>query len=143
MRAFWKIQLFLWAKCSFAKGHLISKSKFSCSHLNQKPRNFFFFDFCPSHLRVQVKKLYYKTILNGPWFKVPIFFWPDLFLGARAEIKKWFHSVLVQLRTRKFAFEINWSLTQQLGRKEPALFRDILADDDTSLSKKMMNGLAF
>ena len=35
------------------------------------------------------------------------------------------------------------SLTQQLGRKELAIFRDILTDDDTSLSKKMMNGLAF
>ena len=50
---------------------------------------------------------------------------------------------LLSARLRYFYEQYVALLTQQLGRKEPAIFRDILADDDTSLSKKMMNGLAF
>ena len=45
---------------------------------------------------------------------MPLFFWSDLFLEARAEIKNNFVRFLVQMRTRKFAFEINWPLVYQL-----------------------------
>ena len=42
---------------------------------------------------------------------MPLFFWFHLLLEARAEIKKNnFIGFLVQMRTRKFAFEINWPL---------------------------------
>jgi hypothetical protein len=42
--------------------------------------------------------------------EVPSFFWFDPFLEARAEIKKLFVRFLVQMSTRKFAFEIIWAL---------------------------------
>ena len=38
------------------------------------------------------------------------FFWPEFFLVAMAEIKNNFVRFLVQMRTRDFAFEINWPL---------------------------------
>jgi hypothetical protein len=44
--------------------------------------------------------------------KIPSLFWFDPFLEAKAEIKKKFVDFLVQMRTRKFAFEINWPLGQ-------------------------------
>ena len=37
------------------------------------------------------------------------------FLEARAEIKKIIVRFLVQMRTRKFAFEIDWPLVSRLG----------------------------
>ena len=37
-----------------------------------------------------------------------ILFWFDPFYRARAEIQKYFVHFLVQMKTSKFAFEINW-----------------------------------
>ena len=42
---------------------------------------------------------------------MPLFFWSNLFLEARAEIKNNFVGFLVQTRTKKFAFEIIWPLS--------------------------------
>ena len=39
---------------------------------------------------------------------MPLLFWFDPFLEVRAEIEKKIFVLLVQMRTRKFAFEINW-----------------------------------
>ena len=40
--------------------------------------------------------------------------WP--ILVARTEIEKCFHSFLVQMKTSKFAFEINWPLAQNMKK---------------------------
>ena len=44
---------------------------------------------------------------------MPLLFWSDLFLEARAESKNIFVLFLVQMKTLKFAFEINWPLTRK------------------------------
>ena len=46
--------------------------------------------------------------------KFVFFFWFDPFERPRAEIEKYFRSILVQMKTSKFAFEIIWPLTVEL-----------------------------
>ena len=57
--------------------------------------------------------------------------WP--ILEARAEIEKHFVRFLVQMKTSKFAFEINWPLTEQRTfekktPKKPAVFARCLSE---------------